>query len=149
MFTKPYMFVDLKMPLGFHQTDGGRGRYTWKSYNSKRQGFIWFFVRYPYKTFRPSRLHEQNISVWAEHQDRPTRWSVLPCLNNRKIHQVIATSAGDLPLTWGWNPLPPCVLRTALFWPCVLRTAIFGLAYCVPFNNKNYHFLAFPFTQWR
>ena len=26
---------------------------------------------------------------------------------------------------WGWHPLPPCVLRTALFWPCVLRTALF------------------------
>ena len=29
------------------------------------------------------------------------------------------------PLNEGDNPLPPCVLRTALFWPCVLRTAIF------------------------
>ena len=35
------------------------------------------------------------------------------------------------------TPLPPCVLRTALFWHCVLRTAIFGLAYCVPFNTKK------------
>jgi len=25
----------------------------------------------------------------------------------------------------GDTPLPPCVLRTALFWHCVLRTAIF------------------------
>jgi len=25
----------------------------------------------------------------------------------------------------GETPLPPCVLRTALFWHCVLRTAIF------------------------
>jgi len=25
----------------------------------------------------------------------------------------------------GDTPLPPCVLRTTLFWPCVLRSAIF------------------------
>ena len=44
----------------------------------------------------------------------------------------------------GWHPLPPCVLRTALFSPYVLRIAIFrSRVSCVPFNNKNNIFWRF------
>ena len=47
----------------------------------------------------------------------------------------------------GDTPLPPGVLRTALFWPCVLRTAIFSASRTAyRLTTKTTIFLAFPFT---
>ena len=44
----------------------------------------------------------------------------------------------------GDTPLPPGVLRTALFWPCVLRTAIFRPRVLrVPFNKQTTIFWRF------
>jgi len=41
----------------------------------------------------------------------------------------------------GDTPLPPCVLRTALFWHCVLRTTIFfPRVLCTVLQQKINHF---------
>ena len=45
------------------------------------------------------------------------------------------------------TPLPHCVLRTASFKLAYCVRSNFGLAYCVPFNNKNNFSLASPFIK--
>jgi len=48
----------------------------------------------------------------------------------------------------GWHPLPPCVLRTALFWSCVLHTAIFWHRILrTVYQEKNNHFERFHFHK--
>jgi len=42
--------------------------------------------------------------------------------------------------------LPPCVLRTALFWHCVLRTAIFWPRVLRTVLQQKQPFWPFPFT---